>query len=413
MNKIERWIYNKVRYNQKIKKKLVYIYQVIFSSLTKNDSIAPYPIVVREGFFFGFHDKIPWSPDNTKLLAHRYTKPLMFPKPSESVDVGYFTGKKFTNFKRIGDTNTWNWQMGSMLQWLGNSNKIIFNDWDGSKHVARIFDTNGTEEDRISNPVAAVDPSGKFAISLSFNRLREGDPAYGYSMGSEPELSANAPSSSGMYLINLSVGKHKLLYSVQSIRNFEPTQSMNDAYHYFSHPLFSPSGERFVFFHRWKTKTGQIWTRMFSTDRDGYNLHLFRTNGTVTHIAWKDDYSIMAYANKKEHGDKYYLFQDRSDEYTIIGENIFQSDGHPQFSPNGTKLITDTYPDRFRKQRLILFDLKSEKREDIATLYSPIEYWGEVRCDLHPRWDRNGNMLCFDSSHTGVRALCTINLRSQ
>ena len=41
----------------------------------------------------------------------------------------------------------------------------------------------------------------------------------------------------------------------------------------------------------------------------------------------------------------------------MLGKQHFSSDGHPQFSPDRKYIITDTYPDRNRKQRLILYNI--------------------------------------------------------
>jgi hypothetical protein len=33
--------------------------------------------------------------------------------------------------------------------------------------------------------------------------------------------------------------------------------------------------------------------------------------------------------------------------------------------------------------------------------------------DLHPRFDRTGNVICFDSGHLGVRSLCTVRVAAE
>jgi hypothetical protein len=63
----------------------------------------------------------------------------------------------------------------------------------------------------------------------------------------------------------------------------------------------------------------------------------------------------------------------------------------------------------------VLFDLIAGRRYNIARLRSPRRFASKYphrhwACDLHPRFDRQGRFLCFDSAHTGRRALCTIDL---
>ncbi|MFC1535883.1 hypothetical protein ACFL4H_00785 [Candidatus Neomarinimicrobiota bacterium] len=369
-----------------------------------------YDIITREGYFFGFHDKCPWSKDNKYLLAHKYSTDLIMPSSNEKVEIGYFSGKNQTNFNSIATSSTWNWQMGSMLQWFGNTNNIIFNDYDGENHIAKVLDLKGKLLKKYQLPIAAVSPDGNYALSHSFIRLRKAAPAYGYANSDDHSASENIPDNDGIYLLNLKNSKPKLLFSIFKISKVDSENYPNDSYHYFTHCLFSPSGKRFAFYHRWLEKNNQTWTRLFTCNIDGSDIFKFDFSGVVTHLAWKDDEQLLAYGYKKNIGDNYYLLEDKTDNYKIIGERIFISDGHPQFALDQENFITDTYPDRLRRQYLILYKINSNKRDDLAILKSPLSYTGDIRCDLHPRWDRFGKSVAFDSSHTGKRALCTIRL---
>jgi hypothetical protein len=131
----------------------------------------------------------------------------------------------------------------------------------------------------------------------------------------------------------------------------------------------------------------------------------------VSHIAWQDDSHVLAYSRSTDEKDAYILFRDMSDEFRMIGTNDFNSDGHPSFPGDSSEwFVTDTYPDRFQKSYLILYNIIKEKRFDLGFFRQPYLYRGEVRCDLHPRWNNNGTMICFDSAHSGKRSLCTINI---
>ena len=410
MNKLEKVIYGAIRLRPRLKKTVVDTYQFLFSMLPSAKSSSLFPLTVREGYFYGFHDKCPWSPDGTMLLAHKCRDPLRMPRMDESIEVGYFAEDGNKKFVSLGETYCWNWQMGSMLQWIGNTSRIIFNDYDGNGHIARILDSEGNELQRLSVPVAAVRPDGKWALSHSFARLRSLAPAYGYANGMDQEENNPIPEEEGLTMLNLDTGETRFIFSVADIAKISPEPSMERGFHYFTHCLFSPSNARFLFYHRWVLPNGQTWTRMISCNRNGSDLFIFPTAGTVTHVAWKDDSTILAYAYTQELGGGYYLFRDQSSNFDIFGEGHFSADGHPQFSPDGNRVITDSYPNRRRVQYLILYDLEEDKRRDLAVLRSPWKYRHDVRCDLHPRWDRRGTQVCFDSAHTGMRSLCTMKL---
>jgi len=410
MKQFERFIYEKIRQYPRLKKNVVDTYQLLFSLLPHTKSSTLFPIKIREGFFYGFHDKCPWSHDNSMLLAHKFIDPLAVPRYNESIEIGYFVGEDYERFIPVGKTSCWNWQMGSMLQWINNPSRIIFNDSDGNEHIARILDINGKELQKLPAPISTVSHDGKWAISHNFARLRKCAPAYGYSNGKDPDENNPVPGNEGLTLLNLETGKIKSLFSVADIAKVAPLPSMEKGYHYFTHCHFSPSGLRFLFYHRWVLSNGQTWTRMISCNRDGGDIFVFPTAGTVTHVAWKDDHTILAYAYTEKFGGTYHLFNDQHNDFSEFGREHFSSDGHPQLSSDGKRVITDTYPNRQRTQSLIMYDIEKDKRQDLATLRSPWKYRHDVRCDLHPRWDRSGTRVSFDSAHTGIRALCTMNL---
>lgn len=416
MNQVELFVYNLVKTNPRLKMRIRNLYQRACDLVPVKRLESVYEIEVREGFFYGFHDKCPWSADNRMLLAHRFGNiPLRMPLPEDTIELGYFSGPDYREFRAVGVTRAWNWHQGAMLQWLGSSSNIVFNDFDGSKHVARIVGPKGDLLAVLPLPVAAISPDGSKALSYSFARLRGCPAAYAYANGFDPELDNLVPSKHGLHVMDIASGEAELMFTLADVANIQPELSMAGAFHYFTHCQFSPSGKRLKFFHRWTQQRNRLWTRMISCDPDGDDLYIFPTSGVVSHVAWRDDQYVLAYAGTKEFGDKYYLFRDRTGKFSIVGQESFNSDGHPSFSKDGRWILTDSYPDRFRLRYLILYDTEKKKRYDLARLYSPRKYVGvefevQLACDLHPRWNRDSTMICFDSAHTGDRSLCMMTL---
>ena len=90
---------------------------------------------------------------------------------------------------------------------------------------------------------------------------------------------------------------------------------------------------------------------------------------------------------------------------------MLTEDGHCSFSPDRRWVLNDTYPDTYGMRTLMLYRWRDGKRIDLARLYSPKErWWGEIRCDLHPRWSRDGNRICVDSVHNGERQMYLIDI---
>lgn len=409
MNKIEKLVYNSIKNNPKVKSYIRDIYQLVMYCLPSKKIQTEFEIFTHPGYFFGFHDKVPFSADNRFLLAHKLDRKYTLSNNS-NISIGYFYDLKYNEFNELAKTNAWNYQQGSMLQWVGRSNNIIFNKYDENTqtHIALIIDVKGNVIKRLPRAIGAIDPKGEYALSYSFERLRKGMPGYGYANGYD-EDDLNLIPNKGLELVDLQKGEARLLFKIQDLIDIDYDKTMENSFHFFTHCLFSPSGERFLFFHRWLNGSKRLKTRMFTADVDGNNLHMFQTEGMVSHVSWANENQILGYAETKD-GAHYHLFTDKTNGYKIIGENYFNCDGHPQFSSDYSQFITDTYPDRRRIQKLILFAMNHNEGKVIGSFRSPLRYKNAFRCDLHPRWDRNGSLICFDSTYLGERSLSILNL---
>lgn len=417
MNRLERLIYDVVKRNPRIKFFLRDTYQTLFDLVPVTACRSAYQIKVREGYYFGFHDHTPFSGCNQKLLSNRYTIGLRMPRENDELEVGFFHGEEFNTWQFIGKTYAWNWHQGCKLQWSGNRQEIIYNDFKKGKFLARLKNLDTGEEQELPAPVSSLSSDGLMAVGYSFERVQKYMPGYGYiQRGDEPQLEHKRPERSGLYLIDLKKGANRELLSIAEIASYKPEPDSEDAWHFVSHAIFCPSNYRIAFLHRWVPKdTRARRSRLFTCDIHGKNWHLFRTREMVSHLGWRNPNQIVAYCRLPDGRDRYVLFIDQTPgPGEILGEKVFSSDGHPSFSPDGRWMLTDTYPDRTRRQYLILFDTSNNRRYNLAYLRSPRRFASKYKrhwaCDLHPRFDRIGRYICFDSAQTGQRALCTIDL---
>lgn len=417
MKKFERLVYDAVKKNPVLKKRIRNIYQDMFSLFPVKRKNTKFDIVTREGFFFGFHDHTPFSAQDDMMLANRYLIPLRYPTGDDALEVGFFTGQQFNKWHSVGKTFAWNWHMGCKLQWKGGQNVLMYNDYKTRQFFSKMYNVDSGSTHEIDWPIGTISPDGNWAAGYSFERAQKYMPGYGYSQtGTEIELEKKTSDNSYLYLINLKTGGRKNLISVSDLASYKPEQGSENAFHFISHTVFCPSNKRILFLHRWVTdNVSKRKTRMFTCDLDGNNLCLFPTKEMVSHIGWRNENEIVAYARLLNGEDRYVIFKDMTDQYNVIAKHSFNSDGHPSFSPDGRWMLTDTYPDRTRRSYLALYDLITDRRFNIAYLHSPQKYRttkkkGHISCDLHPRWDRTGRIVSFDATFTGQRALCTIDL---
>lgn len=222
------------------------------------------------------------------------------------------------------------------------------------------------------------------------------------------------PDDDGIWLLDLKRDNAELIISLDHIRKSFYMNSMDNTPGWFNHLLFSPDSRRFAFFHRWRIwrKDGQKGhvTHMFTADIDGNEIYPLNLDEMTSHYTWVDNSRIIAYANQLSSGNQYYLFSDKSDKTEIIAPNLFPGDGHCSYSPDGRWMLTDCYPGQDEFRRLYLYELKSHVAYEIGCFYSVPSYPMPTRCDLHPRWSRDGCKICFDSTHEGTRQVYEIDL---
>jgi dipeptidyl aminopeptidase/acylaminoacyl peptidase len=364
---------------------------------------------------FGYYDITPFSENNQLLLANVLPKHSAPPKPGESISVGYFDLAGQANFRKVGSTSTWCWQQGCRLQWFpDNQNElIIYNKLVDGKYGCVVQNICSREIVReYTNPIYTLDRTGRWAVFPNFSRLNRLRPGYGYVDLPDRTEDSAAPDDDGVYLFNLDSDSSELIISLDDLASLETLDSMQGADHYVNHFCFSPSGKKFLFFHLWDSPDGS-YARLLVGDRSDGSCQVLEDRGEVSHYAWKNDGELLAtfnYANKRA---RYQLYASAPRQYSTIQDTVLVRDGHPSYSPDGSMLLTDTYADKNGEQHLLLIDHEGRVIE-LGRYASPImirlRHSGEARCDLHPRWDRQGRFVCFDSAHGGGRAIYVYDL---
>jgi hypothetical protein len=323
--------------------------------------------------------------------------------------------KSNTKTSVIAESNSWNWQQGCMLQWYADiDHTIIYNDFseDKGNYVAKIHNINTGKINNICKPIYNVSKSGKFALTLNFDRLALMRPDYGYFNSKLRWDDLPEESNDGIWHINLMENKSKLILSLEQLKNFRSNTTMRDARHKVNHIDIAPDGNRFMFLHRWVGPQGRYMRLLSANCIDGSNLYYLIGDQMVSHSCWWGNKDIISFCRLEDGRNQYVHFKDLQGFVEIIGENSFTSDGHPSVSPDGRWMLTDDYPDKSRFSNLYLYDLRDKKKHLLGTFLQPLKYNGEKRIDLHPKWDLRGQQIAFESGHTGKRQLYILNIES-
>jgi hypothetical protein len=256
----------------------------------------------------------------------------------------------------------------------------------------------------LPGPIYALSPDAQWAICPDFRRLHDTRPGYGYAGIADPNKAVLAPADSGIWKMNLATGKRELLFSVaDAARIKDGHNDLGGAKQWFNHLLFAPDGSRFCFLHRWTRgpEGAGFLTRLITADPSGKDLYVLDRYGQTSHFIWRDPAHILAWARHPSHGDKFYLYEDRTENTEVVGPDQMVVNGHCTYLPGNRWILNDTYPDRDRNQNPYLYEVRTGKVVPLGHFHSPREYDGELRCDLHPRYSPDGRKVVIDSPHGG------------
>ncbi len=372
--------------------------------------------------WFGYYDKWQVDVSGQYVLGNEVDLFFRSPKPDDVLKVGLIDLENDNQWQEIGQSSAWGWQQGCMLQWVpGSKEEVIWNARLEDQFVSIIHNIRTGKRRILPNPVYTLSPDGKFGFGVDFGRLQFFRPGYGYAtkMSSVPE---KAPDDTGIYRMDLQSGDTDLILSYADVAAIDrPLGSVADNYHWINHLLVSPSGKKLIFLNRsrpyptpeeYAKAVGRklrgdekYVTRAITVDTDGSNLYPLNDSGIFSHFIWEGDEKITAWA-KPEDKDQaaFYVFQDKSKKYEIIGEKEMARNGHNTYVPNTNYewILNDSYPvGKERIQELYLFHVPTKRKVVLGKFHEPAKFTGEWRCDLHPRCNQQGTMVFFDSTHEG------------
>ena len=404
-----------------IKKGVKRMYQLAMYSLSdkvKSEGnivrISPYD--KEHEYFFGYYDKCPWDATGRYILCMRAKDTWSKPDPLGVADILIIDTTGEVQTKVLASTHCWNVQQGCMAQWLGPdfSSRVIFNDIREGRYVSVVKEVKSGKEIVLPLPVYSVSADGKTALSLDFSRLHNLRPGYGYAELPETTEGKILPDTTAIWKLDIGSGKTTELLKYTDFARFQPRPEMEEkgSVHKVNHLMISPDGKRFMVLYRWFCGQRK-YTRLITCGIDGNDMYLLSDDDMVSHCYWKNDSEILAFERKKDGGPGYYLMKDKTQEWTHLWPKL-NNDGHPSYSPvDGNVVVFDTYPNKARIQEVKVasdLDLEGSQINTIAKVFAPFKYDNDTRCDLHPRWSRDGKKVCVDSVFEGHRGLYEIIL---
>lgn len=388
---------------------ILFMRLIYFNSKTSISKYNLESIYSSKESFFGYFDK---NPGNGKGLILFHTSQFdtsKSPKQAEFIEVN-LQNEETKEVLWSHKTKAFNWQQGARLQWITKT-KFMFNDFDELRnmYISKLVSINDFSITEYDLPVQDA-YRDEYFLSLNYRRLTTLRPDYGYfCMPSLSKTELMDHDNDGIWRVDISSMKKKLLLSLSEIIDFEKKLEFSKSTHKVNHLQISPDGERFLFLHRYFFKNIR-YDRLILGYSNSKKIILLSDSKIISHYCWLDNNSLAIYLNNKNYGESYYHFDINKNEWMRIRGLDKQGDGHP--SGKNMKMITDNYPDRSGMQSLFLLN-NLENEESVKLLgkfYHPLKFKGSSRCDLHPRYDVDRGVIYFDSAFNGKRQLYKINL---
>ncbi len=366
--------------------------------------------------FFGYYGIPPWNRAQTKLVCLEVDFQDRLPAPGEKARIGLVDAKR-GGFAPLTETATWNLQQGCMLYWnpRRENREILFNDRKGGDVITVVMDVESGKRRELPRAIAAVGRSGKYGLCIDYGRQGRMRKVVGYSAAADPFADDPAPKRDGIWRMDLRTGETKLLVSIAEVYERLRGNPLIDGkrHLFFQHAVFNRDDSRFLFLARVFTDPpgAQLESAMFTANVDGSELREVIPFGRgVSHFEWRNAREIVATFRMKPQGEKLHvLFTDGAGDYRVLGEEFLTSDGHCSVSRDEQWMVTDENVSKTLEKRLLLYHLPTGQGTELARMPMRERRYlnSDLRCDLHPRWDRTGRQICFDALDrgTGLRQL--------
>ena len=348
------------------------------------------------------------------IAAHRTHFAERPPRADDRIEIGVIDLDNDGAWTTVGSSTAWSWQQGPMAQWIPNRAQLAWNDREGKRFVTRLHDVDTGRTRTLPLPTYAIDPTGRFGMSLNMARLDAVRPGYGYVGGRGAQLRRRRSRRDGVWRQNLDDGKAHLVLSLHQAVRFLYSQlgvrtslryRLKHYRYWFNHVKLSPDGTRFTVKLRFRgTGKNSAWNDTMGVSLtcgvDGRDVRLL-TNAP-SHVIWLDNKSLYLWRL-----DGFYLYQDAAPKGRVVRQIAPESLGknaHVRYLPGSTdRFVYDTpYQETVD---LLIYDETDQTALPIAQFGNHRPKQGPYRCDLHPCPSPDGHKIVVTSLADGGRQL--------
>jgi len=361
-------------------------------------------------YFFGYYDLNAYHENGMLHLANRVSFMDRQPTENDVCELGVINLNTL-EFTKFAETTAWNFQQGALMTYnKANYDEVFYNVRVGNEYKTCIHNLKTNIKRYTDRACACISHDGKYGLAINFSRIYDFRPGYGYAGIRDKWFNENYPDDDGIYLVDMLSGKSKLIISLACIMNKFPEIRLNEKF-VVNHITFNTDCSRFLFLLRnFASEEGQVrLTSLITSDLEGNMYCLSPSNKMISHYHWKNPSQVVFYCEmNKKWG--LYLLDDLSDTYTEYKSEWFDDDIHCIYSPNRKFIIGDGYPHDDSFRRIYFYNVETKQSGILLRDYSINTNDVQIRCDLHNRWNVEGNKISFDTTRNGKRQICEVDV---
>jgi len=354
----------------------------------------------------GYYDVTPFDVTETRCAALAAPGYATAAYDGSEADIGWFDLRESDPpWQRLGGSRGWCWQQGARLRWHPTSPSLVtYNDVRSGQGLCLVQDTSsGRVEQQLPMAIYDLAPDGRHGLSLDFHRLHLVRRGYGY-----PQATPLPADRQGVWLVNLQTARNDLLLPLSDLVALNPVASMAGAEHYVNHISWSPDGSQFVAIHLWLAG-GRRFSRMIIMDFPGGPVRILENTEYAGHYCWMKAGQLLFFVGNLGKQSGFYLYDTVTGGRQPVAIGSIREDGHPSALPESEMVILDTYPDGLGFSQLFLLDPTNALAIAIGRFHHPLNFFGDYRCDLHPRTAPSGRLIAVDHVVVGSRVVSILS----
>jgi len=399
-----------------------------FRDFKKGDTLCPIQIItpVDAPYMHTFYDVSPFSPNGRYVVLTKLPYQYKSPPFGDEAEICIIDLQE-RNIRTVYSTKAWAHQLGANTQWGNDDRHVYTNDWIDGQVVCVRIDIETGETKAFAGSMYHIAPDASAVVGFPPDVINVTQMGYGVPENPEnpPRQYKGAPDEFGLFKTDLNTNEKSLLIPLSYFKDEYATELSDGGTAYLFHTKYNPQGTRIMQVARCLQPEKRGWNpSIYTFDTDGNNF-----TKTVSHEQWNQggnhpnwhpdgERIIMNLYPKKELGTDDYCFVIFNQDGTGMKRlSKHSGGGHPSVTPDTKWLITDAYTRQKQfvndrgEVKIRLIDLVSDEEEALCYVYTPpLHIYGTLRNDPHPMWSRDYKKVLFCGTPQGKREVFIADL---